>query len=301
MSVLVAALLMQYVISVKAGLINHVQGTANVASMETARAGQPIRTGSDGYVEVLLRPGTFLRLGENSEARIDDVDLANVKVTVTRGPALIEVVEIDKDYPITVTTGNLTMKVNGSGIFKFADGNATVIQGKLQTGDTKLTYEKGWQIFFQNNYRARKISTIQETSLDIYSQTRSGTIASANFTMANSLRGSVPYGDYDIWLYSPYLRFYTFIPRSDYRSPYGYRYYGTAGNRIVRQVVEGNNTSSDSGGGTTRSSSSNNDNSNSSTASAPVPAPTAATPSGERSAPSVYIDSKSSPVGATAR
>jgi len=299
MSVFFAALLVQYVISVKAGLVNHVQGTANVASMETARAGHPIRTGADGYVEILLRPGTFLRLGENSEATIDDADFANVKLTVSKGPALIEVVEIDKDYPISVTTGNLTMKVNDSGIFKFENGAATVVQGKLQTGDSRLTYEKGWQIFFQDNYRAKKVAKYQETRLDIYSQTRSGTIANANLSIANSLRGTNAIGDYDIWLYSPYLRFYTFLPRSDYRSPYGYRYYGTAGSRVVRNVYGDSNTS-DTGGTARTPAQSNNDNS-SSTASAPAPAPTAATPSGERTAPSVYIDSKSTPVGATAR
>jgi len=90
MSVLFAALLMQYVISVKAGLVNHVQGTANVAALESVRAGHSVKTGSDGYVEILLRPGSFLRLGENSEATIDDTDLATVKVTIVRGPALVK-------------------------------------------------------------------------------------------------------------------------------------------------------------------------------------------------------------------
>jgi hypothetical protein len=300
MSVYLAALLLQYVISVKAGLVNHVQGAANVAEMETARVGHPIRTGADGYVEILLRPGSFLRLGENSEATIDDADLANVKLTVTKGPALIEVVENSKDHPISVTTKNLTMNVIGNGIYKFDNGTATVIQGKLETGDSRLTYEKGWQIFYQDNYRARKLAKITETSLDIYSQTRSGTIASANFTLANTLRGSnANYGDFDIWLYSPYLRFYTFIPRSDYRSPYGYRYYGAVGNRIVQQYVN-NNSSSDNSGGSNRQAPAT-DNSNSSSTAVAAPPPTAATPSGERTAPSVYIDSKSSPVGATTR
>ena len=57
MQVFIAALLVQYVVSVKAGLVNHVQGTANVAAMQTVSAGRPIRTGSDGYVEILLAAG----------------------------------------------------------------------------------------------------------------------------------------------------------------------------------------------------------------------------------------------------
>jgi len=105
MSVFFAALLLQYVVSIKAGLINHVQGTANVAPMESVRAGHSVKTGPDGFVEVLLRPGSFLRLGENSEATIDDTDLATVKVTIVRGPAMVEAGErVGKDQPITITT-----------------------------------------------------------------------------------------------------------------------------------------------------------------------------------------------------
>ena len=50
MHVIVAALMVQYVISVKAGLVNDVQGTANVSLMETVRAGHSIRTGRNGHV-----------------------------------------------------------------------------------------------------------------------------------------------------------------------------------------------------------------------------------------------------------
>src|SRR5688572_10741212 len=249
MPTLIALLLMQYVVSVKAGLVNHTQGTANISGGQTARVAMPIRTGTDGYVEVLLRPGSFLRLGENSEARIDDENLAHVRLTVVSGPAVIEVVEISKEFPITVTTGNLTTKIIGSGIYRFADGTATVIQGKLQTHDSKLTYEKGWQVFFADNYRARKTGKIQVTSLDIYSQTRSGEIAQANYSLASTMSASSAFtsGSYDIydsWLYAPYIGMYTFIPRSGFRSPYGYQYYGL-GER--RSVSRGNSGSGSSG------------------------------------------------------
>lgn len=305
MTVLIAALLMQFVVSVKAGLVNHVQGIANVAEMEMARVNRPIRTGLDGYVEVLLRPGSFLRLGENSEAIIDDSDLAKVKLTVTRGPAVIEVVEIDSDFPITVVTENLTTKIASGGIYRFDHGTATVIQGKLKTGDSKLTYEKGWQIFFKDNYRARKAGKIQVTSLDVYSQARSEVIARANYSLASSLNGPSSYGIYDLWLFAPDLGMYTFIPRGDYRSPYGYKYYGAGNVRRVsnRPSNSGTSTSTDTGGGnSTPSTPTNNGNSSSGGgggASAPPPAPTASTPSGQQSTPAVYVESKSSPVGAT--
>lgn len=306
MKVFMAMLLMQYVVSVKAGLVNHVQGTANVVEMESARAQRPIRTGLDGYVEVLLSPGSFLRLGENSEAIINDTDLAHVQLTITRGPAVIEVIEISKSAPITVTTGDLTTKIIASGIYRFADGTATVIQGKLQTADVKLTYEKGWQVFFKDGYRARKAGNVQATSLDVYSQARSETISRINYSLASSLQGPSTYGIYDLWLFSSVYGAYTFIPRSDFNSPYGYRYHGVhQGGRVVRQGGSYDNGGSSGGGGSStstpappRDTGSNNSGGGGGGASAP-PAPTASTPSGQTSTPAVYIESKSSPVGAT--
>jgi hypothetical protein len=302
MQVLIAALLLQYVVSVKAGLVNDVQGTANVATMQTVNVGRPIRTGGDGYVEILLRPGSFLRLGENSEATLDDADLANVKVTILHGPALVEAAEINKDHPITVTTGNLTTRIRNTGIYRFENGVATVLQGKLQTGDSNLTYEKGWQVFYQDNYRARKTGKMLETNLDAYSQSRSGVIAEANLSMVSSLGygGTAGYSDFDIWLFSPYLRLYTYIPRSDYRSPYGNRYYAVPGSGQARSYSGTDNSTASSGGASAPRAAQDNSN-NSSAAAAPAPAPTAATPSGQTSTPSVYIDSKNSSVGATSR
>jgi hypothetical protein len=301
MQVLIAALLVQYVVSVKAGLVNDVQGTANVAMMQTVNVGRPIRTGNDGYVEILLRPGSFLRLGEDSEATLDDADLANVKVTIKHGPALVEAAEISKDHPITITTGNLTTKIRNTGIYRFENGVATVLQGKLQTGDSNLTYEKGWQVFYQDNYRARKTGKLLETSLDAYSQSRSGVIAEANLSMVSSLGygGTAGYSDFDIWLFSPYLRLYTYIPRSDYRSPYGNRYYAVPSSHPVRNYSGTDNSTASSGGSAPRTAPDNS--SSSSAAAAPAPAPTAATPSGQTSTPAVYIDSKNSAVGATTR
>ena len=90
-SAFLALVLMQYVVSVKAGLVNHVQGTVNIAEMEMARPGQPVRTGTDGYAEVLLTPGSFLRVGENSSVVLDGVDIESVSLHVVHGDAVIEV------------------------------------------------------------------------------------------------------------------------------------------------------------------------------------------------------------------
>jgi len=185
-SALLTFVLMQYVVSVKAGLVNHVQGTANVAEMEQVRRGQTIQTANSGYVEVLLTPGSFIRIGENSAVVLDGVELESVSLRVLQGPAVIEVIDINKKFPIKVTTGELSTNIIAAGIYRFEDGVATVIDGKLKTADSGLTYEDGWQVFIKDSYRARKVKKVQITSLDLYSQARSQTIADVNATLAAS-------------------------------------------------------------------------------------------------------------------
>ena len=302
-STFLALMLMQYVVSVKAGLVNHVQGTANVAEMEMARPGHPISTAANGYVEVLLTPGSFLRIGENSAVVLDGVDLESVSLHLVQGPAVIEVVDIDKNHPIRVTTGKLTTDIVAAGIYRFSDGIATVLDGKLQT-PSKLSYEKGWQVFFQDNYRARKVSKVQVTSLDVFSQTRSETISNANFSLASQISGS-SYGNDPYWLFAPHIGFFTYIPHSNYRSPYGYRYYGVGAGRVVNYRNNSSSSSGSSGGTTSQAPAINpgntggNNGGDSGGGGGGAPAVTVSTPSGERTAPAVYIESKSTPVGAT--
>ena len=237
-------------------------------------------------------------LGEDSEAILDNADLDKVQVTIVKGPALVEAAEINKDHPITIITGRMTAKIRNTGIYRFENGVATVLQGKLQTGDSKLTYEKGWQVFYQDNYRARKTVSTVQTSLDSYSLSRSSLVAEANLSMVSDPRFiQSGYSDFDVWLFCPDRHLYTYMPRSNYRSPYGNRYYAAPAGGFARQY--GNSDSGNASGDS--SSSRNSENTYNAGAAAAAPAPTAATPSGQTSAPSVYIDSKKSPVGATTR
>src|SRR5215831_3029749 len=288
-------LTMQLVISTKAGLVNNIQGPTNVAQVKSVAAHMPVKTGPNGYVELLLTPGSFFRLDENSEAVLDSVELSSVAVHIVNGAAIIEVIDIDKDYPIKVTTGNLTTWVFEDGLYKFSNGVATVLQGKLKTGDAAFTYDKGWQIFYNEAYRARKIADSQPTGLDLFSQKRSELIAQANASVAPSLVASRTFRDFNYWLFVPGFGAYTFLPQSNFRSPYGYRYYGVPpfyGGGYARNSGNsggfgGGGNSSSSGGGSTPTGS---DNTGGGGGGASAPAPVA-TPSGATQTPATYIES----------
>src|SRR5258708_7053351 len=133
MTTLVLALMMQYVVATKAGLVNDVKGLTNIKPMQMVEANVPVRTGPSGFAELLLTPGAYLRLGSNAGVGLDSVDLTNVAFHVNVGQAMIEGVEITSEAPIRVTPGQTPVNLREPGIFRSRDGVATVVEGKFET------------------------------------------------------------------------------------------------------------------------------------------------------------------------
>src|SRR5262245_63553243 len=96
----------RFVISAKAGGINAITGQASVHSKgetewqqlmvtDDLNAGDRVRTSNDGRVEVLLNPGSYLRVGGDSEVELSDNSLANLEVRLIRGTAIVEATGAD--------------------------------------------------------------------------------------------------------------------------------------------------------------------------------------------------------------
>jgi hypothetical protein len=203
-----AFVMMQFIISAKAGLVNAVEGTPNVRLQEQVSAGAPIQTGPGARVEILLNPGSFLRLGENSEAVLDSVDLINISVRVLAGSAIVESSNIDKDNPIRVTDGSLSVLIAVPGVYRFSENTAFVVEGEIRTDNSAHSIKKGWQIKASPgepsadpgpSYDEAKIDSSQPvTPLEEWSQQRSQQIASADTrssetdSASNSLLPSYP-------------------------------------------------------------------------------------------------------------
>jgi uncharacterized membrane protein YgcG len=294
---LILALMMQLVVATKAGLVNYSQGMTNVKSAQLIAAGAPIKTAPDGYVEVLLTPGSYLRMAGNSEVVLDNVDLAEVAVRIVTGIVNVEVVDINREFPINVTTGNLKLQIADPGIYRFGDGVATIIEGQLQTVDPRVTYKKGWQLAYTTTIRAQRISDLELTALDTFSKKRSELIASANMALAPVLQQSGYTNNSPFWLYSPSVGLYTFIPFGNRRSPYGFRYRGVE----PPYVGVGRNMNSnggDGGGGRTGAASSSGGNSSSGSFNS-AGERTFSTPSGGSKSPGEYSGSKNPPARPT--
>jgi hypothetical protein len=199
-----AFVMMQFIISAKAGLVNAVEGTANVRLQEQVPSGAPIQTAPKARVEILLNPGSFLRLGENSEAVLDSVDLTNIAVRILAGSGIVESSSIDKDSPIRVTNGSLNVLIVAPGVYRFSENTAFVVDGELRTEDSVHSIKNGWQIKANPgdqgpSYDEAKIDASEPaTPLEEWSRQRSQQIASADTrssetdSASNSLPPSYP-------------------------------------------------------------------------------------------------------------
>lgn len=231
MNTIVFALMMQvastsFIVSTKAGVVNYVEGASTVKAATVVKPGKLVGTGPNGKVEILLNPGSYLRLGANTQVLLEKAELYDIAVRVVQGSALIEANGFTKDLPMTVSTGDLKMQIIKDGIYLFEDGKAIVVKGKIRDARNGLTYGDKYQVSDDQGYRAQKVQTFS-TSLELWSEQRDAQIQTANVNVARSLSytAGVPYGSFqDVWLWSPYLGSFIYMPGSYYRSPYGYVY-----------------------------------------------------------------------------
>jgi hypothetical protein len=87
------------------GTLNYVEGQVAIAGQTVTpksvgsvqlQPSQVLETGQ-GRAELLLTPGVFLRIGDNSAVRLISPGLTDTRVEIVRGQAIVEVAELFKD------------------------------------------------------------------------------------------------------------------------------------------------------------------------------------------------------------
>ena len=120
----------QYVVSAKAGGVNFVSGEVTTvrkitavpvpaSTLDTLENGDQIQTGPDGRAEILLNPGSYLRLGENSAIELVDTSLDSLSLKLSTGMALIEVVGDDDEIaPVELTFAGSSVRFDKKGVYR---------------------------------------------------------------------------------------------------------------------------------------------------------------------------------------
>lgn len=148
-----AVLKAQYLVSVKAGLIQFVDGNASLddkplrISKEIGiqmENGQTLRTGR-GRAELLLSPDVYLRVDENSLLRMEQNQIHETQLALEQGAAFVESVEGIKGNRIRIRVGADVVEIREAGLYRICaiPGELRVYRGvALVAGNSKKVLVK---------------------------------------------------------------------------------------------------------------------------------------------------------------
>jgi len=229
------------------GTLNYVEGQASlnarvldsksVGSAEV-QPGQSLTT-EKGKAEVLLTPGVFLRVGNNTSVKMISPSLTDTEVGVTQGHAMIEVAEIHPENDIRVTADGTTTQLLKTGLYDFNlnQGELRVFDGKavVENGSGHVQVKGGREVSLADNtlLKAQKFNKKSYAEGDLYrwSSLRSSYLAEANVDAAGmyAANGLGPWGYGWMgadWYWDPWFDAYTFIPGDGiFYSPFGWGFY----------------------------------------------------------------------------
>jgi len=228
----------QSVISAHSGVIHYTEGKVlvndKVYETKTSEFGDlkenSVLNTEEGRAEVLLTPGVFLRVGENSSVRMISNHLSDTRVEVLSGEALVECAELLKDNQVKMIYKDATVDLTKHGLYRFdaTPGRLRVYDGEaiVRNPSGQLTAKKGQEVMLNGGaLMASKFDTKDGDELMRWASRRSGYISMANVASARSAGtyGSSYYGG---WTLNPWFGMYTFIPMDGIiYSPFGYPFW----------------------------------------------------------------------------
>ncbi len=232
-----------YSISERPGGVNYIQGhvflndrplTSGALKETFLNPNDTISTGV-GKAEVLLTPGVFLRVGDNTSVRALSVSLVNIQIEVSRGEVIVDVDELLKDNNLRIRDNDATLTIEKPGLYRIiADHppSAAALAGKmeLQYGDRKLEIGKGKEVEISENLQKKNVDPNQQDELYAWSNIRSEYNSAASLQSSRQTYQALGYGSGFApgWLWNDMFDAWAWLPYGDFAffSPFGYGFFG---------------------------------------------------------------------------
>jgi hypothetical protein len=231
--------------SARPGTLNYVEGQASIGGRQlspqsvgntTLEAGQVLAT-ANGKAEILLTPGIFLRLGNDSTVQMVSPDLTHTEVKLEQGRANVEVDQIYSQNTVLIDLKNGQTQLLKKGLYAFDAGNATVrvFDGKAavypgantQANVKPIDVKGGHQLVLNGEpFKSQGFNKDQAKTDPLYkwSSLRSQYLGEANLSLAEQY-AAYP-GFYPGWYWAGGPFGYTWLPGDGLLwSPFGYGFY----------------------------------------------------------------------------
>ena len=247
----------KFVISARAGGINAITGGATVNSRgdsgwdqlmitDDLNSGDRVRTAYDGRVEILLNPGSYLRVGGNSEVELLDNSLATLEIRLLRGTAIVEATGADGlELNIGISTPHTRLAIVRQGLYRLnvvpEDATELIVRkGRVILSDSHTKVKGGNKVVFSaTNVSVAKLNDQEKKvkdDVEVWSKDRAKTLAKANSRITNGMLTSAlnsyngfgyPFSNrgMGVWFFNSRSGCYTFLPfYYGWGSPYGGSY-----------------------------------------------------------------------------
>jgi hypothetical protein len=257
MAVTAAVCSAQNVTSAHSGTLHYFEGDVSVDNtpiQSTAGRFSEIREQSvlrtaQGRAEVLLTPGVFLRVGENSALKMLDNRLVSTRVEILSGTVIVEsddpqmsikdspVTLIYRDYAIQLVKHGLVEISSDPSQMKVYKGEAVIDTTSTGAANEHATVREGRLLPFSAALVTERFNDKIGDDLYLWARDRSQSLSAANMSSALSLNsngyasgsGSGAGNWTGGWYFNPYLNVYTFVPAGGtFWNPWGYGFFSPA-------------------------------------------------------------------------
>jgi uncharacterized membrane protein YgcG len=223
------------------GTVNYVQSAVYLNGSElktkdvgsaTMQPGQELTTDT-GKAEILLTPGVFLRLDDNSAVKMLSPDLAMTQVELDKGRAGVEVDEIHDQNDLQVIDAGVTTRLNKRGYYEFNAEQPEVLvfkgEAHVQVNDNQWREVKSDHEMALNEERQLAKEKPQNFNEDEakdefynWNSLRSEYMAEDNNQMAAEYAGAYAGPG---WYWDPWAFDYAYMGWGPFMSPFGWGFY----------------------------------------------------------------------------
>lgn len=228
----------QNAISAKSGMVNYIEGTVlvdgqpvkvKIDNFPQVRNGSELRT-EEGRAEVLLGPGVFMRLGENSAVRMVSDDLMSTRLEYVAGSVIVESAELEKGQSIALAYKGSSIDLVKKGVYRF-DGDPARVS--VYDGEARVVTDGQAQVVKRSHVLDLEGVAVAERfdektagdSTYRWARRRAEYLAVANVSAA---RQAEQYGFWgsNNWIWNPFFGTFTYLPMDGmYDSFWGYRFW----------------------------------------------------------------------------
>lgn len=189
----------QAVISVHSGLVNYFEGVVYLAGQPlqsqlgkyaSIPEGGELRT-ERGRAEVLLTPGVFLRVGDNTTIRMRKSALADTRVELVAGSAILDSLDAGAGRLSTLLYKNWTLTQTQKGVYRLdtEPARVTVREGAVDVsadgGSSPVSVDAGMVMPFAPVLVPDKVTSEAHDALTDWADGRAQSVATDNQIAAN--------------------------------------------------------------------------------------------------------------------